>query len=60
MNAKVEIHIGPDFGIYTAGISASLCSLRRLGAGLFGAIPTLATATTEFAADGAACVFRRT
>ena len=54
LNAEVKIHIGPDFGIYTAGITAALCSLRRLGAGLFGAIPTLAKATTEFAADGAA------
>ena len=54
LNAQVEIHIGPDFGIYTAGITAALCSLRRLGAGLFGAIATLATATTEFAAYGAA------
>lgn len=54
LNAKLEIHIGPDFGIYTAGITASLCPLRRLGAGLFGAIPTLTAATTEFTADGAA------
>jgi hypothetical protein len=50
----MEIDIGPDFGIYTAGIKASLCSLRRLGAGLFGVIATLATASAEFAADGAA------
>jgi hypothetical protein len=54
LNAWVEIHIGPDVGIYTEGITAALCSLRRLCAGLFGAIPKLATATTELAADGAA------
>jgi hypothetical protein len=53
-NAQVEIHIGPDFAIYTAGITASLCPLRRLGAGLFGSIPTLISAMAEFAADGAA------
>jgi hypothetical protein len=39
LNAQKEIHIGPDFGVYTAGITASLGSLRRLGAGLFGANP---------------------
>ena len=54
LNAQVEIHIGPDFEIYTAGITASLGPLRRLGAGLFGAIATLTAATTEFTADGAA------
>ena len=53
-NGMVEIHIGPDFGIYTAGITASLCPLRRFGAGLFGTIATLTSATAEFAADGAA------
>ncbi len=53
LNAQVKIHIGPDFGIYTAGMTASLCPLSRLGAGLFGAIATLATTTAEFAADGA-------
>jgi hypothetical protein len=54
LNAQVEIHIGPDFGIYTAGITAALGSLRRLGASLLGTIATLATTTNEFAADGAA------
>jgi hypothetical protein len=49
---KVEVHIGSDLGIYTEG--ASLCSLRRLGAGLFGTIATLTTTTNEYAADGAA------
>ena len=53
-NAMVKINIGPDFGIYTAGITASLCLLRRLGAGLFSAIAMLTSTTTEFAADGAA------
>ena len=59
LNAKVEVHIGPDLVIDTAGITAALCSLRRLGAGLFGAIATLATATAEFAADGAAAPARK-
>jgi hypothetical protein len=31
-----------------------LGALKRLGAGLLGAIPPLATTTAEFAADGAA------
>ena len=48
-NAKVEIHIGPNLGVYAAGIAAVLGSLRRLGAGLFGAIATLPTTTLEFA-----------
>ena len=39
LNAQVEIYIRPDFGIYTASITAALCPLRRLGAGLFGAMP---------------------
>ena len=59
LNAQVEIHIRPDLGIYTTGITATLCSLRRLGAGLFGAIATLTSATAEFAADGTAAPAQR-
>ncbi len=54
LNAKLEVHIGPDLGIYKAGIPAALGTLRRLRASLLGTIATLATTTTEFAADGAA------
>ena len=54
LNPKEERHIGSDLGVHTAGITAALGSFRSLGAGLLGAIPTLTTATTEFAADGAA------
>ena len=44
LNAKVEIHIGPAPGIYTAGITAALCSRRSIGAGLLGSMSTLAMA----------------
>ena len=54
LNAQVEIHIGPDFGIYTAAITASLCPLSRLSSGFFAAIATLATTLAELAADVAA------
>jgi hypothetical protein len=54
LNAHIEIHIGLDLGIYTAGITVALGSLRSLGAGLFGAIGTVTSAKAEFAADGAA------
>jgi hypothetical protein len=53
LNVQVEFHIRPDFRIYTVGITASLFPLRRLGSGLFGAIPTLTSATAEFATYGA-------
>jgi hypothetical protein len=54
LNAKVEIYIGTDFGIYTVSITAAPGSLRRLIASLLGAIATLATLTIEFVADDAA------
>lgn len=54
LNARVKIHIGPDLGIYIVSITAALCSLERLGTGLFGAISTLATHRAEFATNGAA------
>jgi hypothetical protein len=40
--------------VYTAGIATVLSSLRCLGAGLLGAIATLATTTAKLAADSAA------
>jgi hypothetical protein len=51
LDAKVKVHIGPDFGIYTTGITAELDSFRRLAAGLFGAITTLSTPAGKFAID---------
>ena len=53
LNAKVEIHIGPNLGICAAGVTAALGSLRLLGSGLLCVIPTLATTTTKFSAAGA-------
>lgn len=54
LNAKIVTNIGPDLGVYTAGIVATLGSLRRFGACLLSTITTLATTADKFAADGAA------
>jgi hypothetical protein len=54
LNSEEKSHIGPDLGVHTAGIAAVLSALRRLVAGLLGAIPALATTTAEFTTDGAA------
>ncbi len=58
LNAQVEIHIGPDLRIYTASITTTLCSLRRLGAGLFGAIATQATTAAEVLVHLVTCTWR--
>ncbi len=54
LDAQIEIDRSPDIGLHTKGIAAVLGSFRRLGARLFGAIPTLATPSDKFAADDAA------
>ena len=59
LNAQLDINLGPDLWINTASITAALGRLGRLGVGLFGAIPTLTTATAGFAAEGVAALAQK-
>ena len=54
LDTQIEINLSPVLGLHTKGIAAFLDSFSRLGAGLLGAIPTLATTADKFAAVSAA------
>ena len=60
LHTKVESNICPYLGIDTSGVAAALSALSRFAAGLLGTIASLAPATAQFAADGAAVPAQQT